>query len=98
MLGHCYVALLGCGLVLLVPHTLTSSPVSTLLSISGTVLLVAGLLWGGYPYSWGQVHMLAPLLLSLGLLAVFVAWEAWDIAPIAPTTSSPPLPSSPSPA
>ncbi len=54
-----------------------------LLSIAGTVLLVAGLLWGGYQYPWSSAHVLVPLVLGTLLLAAFAAWEAWGAGPAA---------------
>ena len=47
-----------------------------ILSIGGIVLLVAGLLWGGYRYRWSSVHVLAPLILGVVLLAAFAVWQA----------------------
>jgi hypothetical protein len=45
------------------------------LSISGMILFIAGLLWGGYQYSWKSAHTLVPLLLGAGLLIAFCFWE-----------------------
>lgn len=49
--------------------------VGGILSIGGTVLLVAGLLWGGYQYSWASAHVLAPLIIGVVLLVVFTVWQ-----------------------
>ncbi|KAH6710988.1 MFS multidrug transporter-like protein [Leptodontidium sp. 2 PMI_412] len=47
------------------------------LSISGMILFIAGLLWGGYQYKWSSVHTLVPLLLGAALLAGFCFWEIY---------------------
>ncbi|KAB2578796.1 Fungal trichothecene efflux pump [Lasiodiplodia theobromae] len=46
------------------------------LSISGLLLFMAGLQWGGYNYPWTSAHTLAPLLIGAALVAAFVVWEA----------------------
>lgn len=45
------------------------------LSISGMLLFMAGLQWGGYQYPWKSAHVLAPLLLDAFLIIAFVVWE-----------------------
>ncbi|KAG9234495.1 MFS multidrug transporter-like protein [Amylocarpus encephaloides] len=47
------------------------------LSISGMILFIAGLLWGGYQYTWDSAHTLAPLLLGAILLIAFGFWELY---------------------
>ncbi|PVH88870.1 MFS multidrug transporter-like protein [Cadophora sp. DSE1049] len=47
------------------------------LSISGMILFIAGLLWGGYQYKWTSVHTLVPLLLGAALLIGFCFWEIY---------------------
>ncbi|KAK0109661.1 hypothetical protein ONS95_002342 [Cadophora gregata] len=47
------------------------------LSISGMILFIAGLLWGGYQYKWTSVHTLVPLLLGAALLVGFCFWEIY---------------------
>ena len=47
------------------------------LSISGMILFIAGLLWGGYQYSWKSAHTLVPLLLGACLLIAFGFWEIY---------------------
>ncbi|KAG0651668.1 Trichothecene efflux pump TRI12 [Hyphodiscus hymeniophilus] len=47
------------------------------LSISGMILFMAGILWGGYQYKWTSVHTLVPLLLGAALLVAFVLWESY---------------------
>ncbi|OAL31107.1 hypothetical protein AYO22_01249 [Fonsecaea multimorphosa] len=47
------------------------------LSISGLVLFLAGLQWGGYQYKWSSAHALVPLI--LGAFLVFVAFPIWEI-------------------
>ncbi|KAH8684839.1 MFS multidrug transporter-like protein [Tricladium varicosporioides] len=47
------------------------------LSISGIILFIAGLLWGGYEYAWSSVHVLVPLLLGAALLIAFAFWEIY---------------------
>ncbi|KAH0294400.1 MFS general substrate transporter, partial [Aureobasidium sp. EXF-3399] len=51
--------------------------VGGLLSISGMILFMAGMQWGGYQYSWGSAHVLAPLILGAVLLVAFGFWEAY---------------------
>lgn len=49
------------------------------LSVSGMLLFMAGLRWGGYQYPWRTAHVLAPLLLGSALLAAFFVWEwVWN--------------------
>ncbi len=33
--------------------------------------------WGGYQYSWGSAHVLAPLILGAVFLVAFLLWEAY---------------------
>jgi hypothetical protein len=47
------------------------------LSIVGMILFIAGLLWGGYQYSWKSAHVLVPLLLGASFLIGFVFWEIY---------------------
>lgn len=47
------------------------------LSISGMIMFIAGLLWGGYQYAWSSVHTLVPLLLGAFLLIAFGFWEVY---------------------
>ena len=47
------------------------------LSISGMVLFMAGMQWGGYQYAWSSAHVLAPLLIGAGLLVAFGFWEVF---------------------
>ncbi|CAK7229517.1 hypothetical protein SCUCBS95973_007250 [Sporothrix curviconia] len=49
--------------------------VGGLLSIGGIVLLVAGLLWGGYQYKWSSAHVVAPLVIGAVLLVAFAVWQ-----------------------
>lgn len=37
----------------------------------------AGLQWGGYQYSWGSAHVLAPLI--IGFLLLFIIFPIWEI-------------------
>lgn len=46
------------------------------LSISGMLLFMMGLQWGGYNYPWVSVHVLVPLLLGAVLVLCFFVWEA----------------------
>ncbi|KIW93966.1 uncharacterized protein Z519_05281 [Cladophialophora bantiana CBS 173.52] len=48
-----------------------------LLSISGMVLFMAGMQWGGYQYSWRSPHALVPLILGAVLIVLFLFWEAY---------------------
>ncbi|CZT08117.1 related to potential drug facilitator PEP5 [Rhynchosporium graminicola] len=47
------------------------------LSITGMILFIAGLLWGGYQYKWSSVHTLVPLLLGAALIVGFCFWEVY---------------------
>ena len=49
--------------------------VGGLLSISGVIIFIAGLLWGGYGYTWTSVHTLVPLFIGALLLVLFTVWE-----------------------
>lgn len=49
------------------------------LSISGLILFIAGLLWGGYQYTWESAHTLVPLILGFVLIVLFCIWE-WKFA------------------
>ncbi|RDW80152.1 MFS multidrug transporter-like protein [Coleophoma cylindrospora] len=51
--------------------------VGGLLSISGMILFVAGILWGGYQYAWTSAHVLVPLILGAVLLIAFGFWEVY---------------------
>ncbi|ORY18868.1 fungal trichothecene efflux pump [Clohesyomyces aquaticus] len=51
--------------------------VGGLLSISGMLLFMMGMQWGGYQYKWHEAHVLAPLILGIVLLIAFVLWEAY---------------------
>lgn len=46
-----------------------------LLSISGMLLFMMGLQWGGYGYPWASAHVLVTLLLGALLIALFFVWE-----------------------
>ncbi|MCJ1411019.1 hypothetical protein MMC19_005107 [Ptychographa xylographoides] len=45
------------------------------LSIVGFLLFTMGLTWGGYMYAWTEAHVLAPLIIGIVLLILFVVWE-----------------------
>ncbi|OJJ43101.1 hypothetical protein ASPZODRAFT_74978 [Penicilliopsis zonata CBS 506.65] len=47
------------------------------LSISGMILFMAGMQWGGYQYSWKTAHVLVPLILGFVLLVAFGFWEVY---------------------
>ncbi|KAE9379954.1 MFS multidrug transporter-like protein [Stipitochalara longipes BDJ] len=47
------------------------------LSIVGMILFIAGLLWGGYQYTWKSAHTLVPLLLGAFFLISFALWEIY---------------------
>ncbi|KAF8247960.1 MFS general substrate transporter [Wilcoxina mikolae CBS 423.85] len=47
------------------------------LSISGMILFMAGMQWGGYQYSWKSAHVLVPLILGVLLLIAFYLWEVY---------------------
>ncbi|KAF1812690.1 MFS multidrug transporter-like protein [Eremomyces bilateralis CBS 781.70] len=55
------------------------------LSISGMILFMMGLQWGGSQYKWATVHVLVPLILGALILIVFAVWEAkWAKHPMFP--------------
>jgi hypothetical protein len=39
--------------------------------------VLQGMQWGGYQYSWGSAHVLAPLILGAVMLVAFFLWEAY---------------------
>lgn len=47
------------------------------LSISGMILFLAGITWGGYQYPWTSAHVLAPIIIGGVLLIAFVLWEMY---------------------
>ncbi|KAL2820023.1 major facilitator superfamily domain-containing protein [Aspergillus granulosus] len=47
------------------------------LSITGLILFMAGMQWGGYQYDWDSAHVLAPLILGFLLLVAFGFWEVY---------------------
>ncbi|KAJ9638267.1 hypothetical protein H2201_008867 [Coniosporium apollinis] len=47
------------------------------LSISGMIVFLAGLQWGGYQYPWSSAHTLAPLI--IGAFVLFVLFPLWEI-------------------
>jgi MFS family permease len=46
------------------------------LTILGWVLILLGINWGGVTYPWTSGAVLAPLLLGVATIAVFMLWEA----------------------
>ncbi|OCH96313.1 iron permease [Obba rivulosa] len=46
-----------------------------LIIIAGTTVAVLGLTWAGGRYSWGSAHVLAPLILGLVTIGVWVLYE-----------------------
>ncbi|KAJ6003180.1 hypothetical protein N7451_005727, partial [Penicillium sp. IBT 35674x] len=56
------------------------------LSITGLIVFLAGLQWGGYMYAWSSAHVLAPLIIGFLLLVAFAFWEVYGAKyPIFPT-------------
>jgi MFS family permease len=47
------------------------------LSVSGMLLFMMGMQWGGYQYPWSSAHVLAPLILGVVLMIAFVFWEIY---------------------
>jgi MFS family permease len=47
------------------------------LSVSGMIIFLAGMQWGGYQYPWASAHVLAPLL--IGAFLLLVAFPIWEI-------------------
>ena len=47
------------------------------LSISGMIIFLAALVWGGYQHPWDSAHVLVPLI--LGSVLLFIAFPAWEI-------------------
>ncbi|KAF4215172.1 hypothetical protein CNMCM5878_008422 [Aspergillus fumigatiaffinis] len=60
--------------------------VGGLLSITGLILFLAGMQWGGYQYPWTSAHVLAPLIIGFMILVAFAVWEIYGAKyPIFPT-------------
>ncbi|KAJ5595549.1 uncharacterized protein N7459_001757 [Penicillium hispanicum] len=60
--------------------------VGGLLSITGLIVFLAGLQWGGYMYPWSSAHVLVPLIIGFFLLVAFAFWEIYGAKyPIFPT-------------
>lgn len=47
------------------------------LSISGMIVFLAGLQWGGYQYPWKSAHVLAPLI--IGFILLFVIFPIYEV-------------------
>ncbi|PWY90507.1 MFS general substrate transporter [Aspergillus sclerotioniger CBS 115572] len=47
------------------------------LSISGLIVFLAGLQWGGYQYDWTSAHVLVPLILGFMVMVAFAFWEIY---------------------
>ncbi|KAI5293807.1 hypothetical protein KEM52_005184 [Ascosphaera acerosa] len=45
------------------------------LFISGIIVFLAGIQWGGYQYEWTSAHVLAPLFIGFALIVAFVVYE-----------------------
>lgn len=55
------------------------------LSISGLLLFLMGLQWGGYQYPWKSAHVLVPLFLGVLLFGLFCLYEwKWATYPMFP--------------
>lgn len=54
------------------------------LSITGFVLFMAGMQWGGYQYPWTSAHVLAPLILGGLCLVAFIVWQKFSPNPMYP--------------
>ncbi|KAL2042739.1 hypothetical protein N7G274_004498 [Stereocaulon virgatum] len=50
--------------------------VGGLLSVSGMLIFMASLQWGGNQYGWRTAHVLVPLFIGALLLVLFTVWEA----------------------
>ncbi|KAJ5699084.1 hypothetical protein N7462_001089 [Penicillium macrosclerotiorum] len=56
------------------------------LSITGLIVFLAGMQWGGYMYPWSSAHVLAPLIIGFLMLVAFAFWEIYGAKyPIFPT-------------
>jgi hypothetical protein len=58
--------------------------VGGLLSVSGMLLFMMGMQWGGYQYPWSSAHVLAPLILGAILIVAFVVWQGYAKHPMFP--------------
>lgn len=47
------------------------------ISISGMIIFLAGLEWGGYQYPWKSAHVLVPLI--LGFVLLFIIFPLWEV-------------------
>ncbi|KAI9701139.1 MAG: hypothetical protein M1836_001808 [Candelina mexicana] len=54
------------------------------LSITGMLLFMLGINWGGYQYSWRSAHVIVPLILGALLIIGFGFWEARARNPMFP--------------
>ncbi|KAF2451629.1 MFS multidrug transporter-like protein [Karstenula rhodostoma CBS 690.94] len=54
------------------------------LSVSGMLLFMMGMQWGGYQYPWSSPHVLAPLILGAILIVAFVVWQGYAKHPMFP--------------
>ncbi|KAI1612560.1 fungal trichothecene efflux pump [Exophiala viscosa] len=51
--------------------------VGAFLFVGGLIIFEIGLLWGGGVYSWASAHVLAPLLVGVAIIVIFVLWELY---------------------
>jgi hypothetical protein len=58
--------------------------VGGLLSISGMLLFMMGMQWGGYQYPWSSAHVLVPLILGVVLLVAFCVQQKYAKHPMFP--------------
>lgn len=60
--------------------------VGLLMVLPAIITLMIGLQWGGVEYSWGDYHVIIPLLFAGALAVSFVVWQVWreDMAVLPP--------------
>ncbi|KAK0386037.1 hypothetical protein NLU13_5874 [Sarocladium strictum] len=60
--------------------------VGIFLFVSGSVLFILGLSWGGAPYAWTSAQVLCPLLIGIAVFVFFFIYEAYlcHVQPLMP--------------
>lgn len=51
--------------------------IGAVLFVGGTTSFLIGISWGGVQYQWDSVQTLAPIIVGLAGVVVFIAWQMW---------------------
>lgn len=51
--------------------------IGAVLFLGGTTSFLVGLSWGGVQYTWASAQTLAPIIIGLACVVVFVGWQIW---------------------